>query len=188
MNHQTGSLLQQARRPSRRIPHARPYQRASGRRAMDRKSAYAVKLRDPRWQKLRLEVLQRDNWTCQVCGDTETTLHVHHGAYYGDDPWDTPPTLLFCICSECHEKEHEEHKLAVTNLLGSLARIRCVTSADIDRLATYIDHDAFIVADGRHSNDLSVEEWASAFNTAIDAFVEDGNDARRSEWNAKCGR
>jgi 5-methylcytosine-specific restriction endonuclease McrA len=28
---------------------------------------YLAKCKDPRWQKVRLEVFQRDEWTCQVC-------------------------------------------------------------------------------------------------------------------------
>ena len=34
---------------------------------------YSEKLRDPRWQKARLKVLERDNWTCVNCGETERT-------------------------------------------------------------------------------------------------------------------
>lgn len=30
---------------------------------------YSQKLRDPRWQKKRLEILERDSFTCQHCHD-----------------------------------------------------------------------------------------------------------------------
>ena len=30
---------------------------------------YSEKLKDPRWQKKRLEILERDNFRCQYCGD-----------------------------------------------------------------------------------------------------------------------
>lgn len=63
---------------------------------------YAEKLKDPRWQKLRLKILERDNWTCRYCGDTETTLHVHHRHYEGKEPWDTPEELLDTLCVDCH--------------------------------------------------------------------------------------
>ena len=39
---------------------------------------YSQKLRDPKWQKKRLEVLQRDEFCCQLCNDKETELHIHH--------------------------------------------------------------------------------------------------------------
>ena len=45
---------------------------------MDRKQVYSEKLRDPRWQKRRLEILERDAWQCQACLSTAKTLHVHH--------------------------------------------------------------------------------------------------------------
>lgn len=69
-------------------------------------SAYAKKLRDPRWQKKRLEILRRDNWTCFWCGDTESTLHVHHTVYTGKDPWETWDDCLLTLCEACHSIYH----------------------------------------------------------------------------------
>lgn len=64
---------------------------------------YAQKLKDPRWQKARLEVLNRDGWSCQCCGDSENTLFVHHGYYlFGVEPWDHPPESLHTLCEDCH--------------------------------------------------------------------------------------
>lgn len=65
---------------------------------------YSEKLKDPRWQKKRLEILQRDDWTCQNCGDVKTTLNVHHISYYGN-PWDQKDDLLITLCKECHDHE-----------------------------------------------------------------------------------
>lgn len=67
---------------------------------------YGVKLQDPRWQKKRLEILDRDGFACQLCKDKESTLHVHHLKYIGDNPWDTPDSLLITVCEACHEAEH----------------------------------------------------------------------------------
>lgn len=65
---------------------------------------YSEKLKDPRWQKKRLEVLQRDNWTCQECFKTDKTLHVHHLVYNkGKDPWDYEEGFLITLCSDCHQ-------------------------------------------------------------------------------------
>ncbi len=59
---------------------------------------YSEKLKKPQWQKKRLEILQRDNFTCKLCGDTETQLHIHHLEYkdYNSDPWD----IAYCL--DCH--------------------------------------------------------------------------------------
>ena len=38
--------------------------------------AYMDKLRDPRWQRKRLQVLERDGWKCRSCGSMGETLHV----------------------------------------------------------------------------------------------------------------
>lgn len=65
---------------------------------------YAEKLKDPRWQKKRLQILERDKWKCRACGETEKTLHVHHIFYMpGVDPWDVPDGLLITFCKDCHE-------------------------------------------------------------------------------------
>lgn len=64
---------------------------------------YADKLRDPRWQKKRLEVMQRDGFRCRDCGDTSNTLHVHHCFYEKGGPWDTPSGLLMTLCEPCHK-------------------------------------------------------------------------------------
>lgn len=69
---------------------------------------YFEKLKDPRWQKKRLKILERDNWSCQRCGENESTLHVHHKKYLpGKDPWDIPENLLITLCAECHYGERE---------------------------------------------------------------------------------
>jgi len=71
---------------------------------------YAEKLRDPRWQKLRLLILERDNWQCTDCLDKTSTLHVHHLDYEKDvEPWDYPEYYLITLCETCH-KEYESGK------------------------------------------------------------------------------
>jgi len=53
------------------------------------KLTYSEKLKDPRWQKKRLEILSRDKFTCQLCSDKETELHIHHNEYFpGKKPWE----------------------------------------------------------------------------------------------------
>lgn len=67
-------------------------------------SIYAELLRDPRWQRMRLEVLNRDHWACRRCDDPFTTLHVHHTFYErGRMPWEYHPDSLLTLCKTCHE-------------------------------------------------------------------------------------
>jgi hypothetical protein len=69
-------------------------------------SEYSEKLRDPRWQKKRLEIMERDGWACQNCFDTESTLCVHHKYYLKDkEIWEYPNRLLITLCENCHEIE-----------------------------------------------------------------------------------
>ena len=74
-------------------------------------STYSEKLKDGRWQKKRLEILERDAWKCQQCGDaaeTGTILHVHHKRYFhGCEPWEVPSTSLVTLCADCHQTETE---------------------------------------------------------------------------------
>lgn len=74
-------------------------------------SAYAELLKDPRWQRKRLDVLDRADWTCQRCGCTSRTLHAHHKHYLkGRKPWDYDDDLLECLCDTCHEEVHAEQE------------------------------------------------------------------------------
>jgi len=68
---------------------------------------YAKQWLDPRWQKRRLEIMQRDEFQCVDCGADTKTLNVHH-IYYnrGADVWDYPDHALVTLCNECHEAEH----------------------------------------------------------------------------------
>lgn len=67
------------------------------------KRSYSEKLKDPRWQKKRLEIMQRDNFQCQACCDDKETLHVHHSYYEkGKEPWEYPDDSMRCLCEVCH--------------------------------------------------------------------------------------
>lgn len=98
-------------------------------------SAYAEKLKDPRWQKKRLEIFERDKWTCQKCGVTDKTLAVHHLKYDGDkDPWDYPKSWLATLCEDCHADEYENRQYNEQKVLECL-RLWKFWSDDLSRLA-----------------------------------------------------
>lgn len=71
-------------------------------------ATYADKLRDPRWQRRRLEILSKSDFCCCECGDNTKTLNVHHKIYRkGRDPWDYPDSELTALCVDCHTEQHE---------------------------------------------------------------------------------
>lgn len=76
------------------------------------KKTYYEKLKDPQWQKKRLEVMQANDFCCEVCGDNEATLNVHHKEYFkGHEPWEYEINQLACLCESCHECQHDEFDL-----------------------------------------------------------------------------
>jgi len=68
------------------------------------KKSYSDLLKSPKWQKKRLEILQRDKFTCQSCNDDINTLHVHHLHYEkGLLPWEYENEDLVTLCEKCHD-------------------------------------------------------------------------------------
>jgi hypothetical protein len=80
---------------------------------------YSEKLKDPRWQKKRLEILERDEFTCLECGDTTKELHVHHRYYTPKtEPWEYENEALATVCKDCHA-ERTELNLRLAMRLGN---------------------------------------------------------------------
>jgi len=86
-------------------------------------STYSDKLKDPRWQKKRLRVMERDGFKCRDCGDEKETLHVHHCFYEKGDPWNTKDDFLLTLCETCHKERQECEDLAKSELGKLFARI-----------------------------------------------------------------
>ena len=51
------------------------------------------------------------------CFSDTKSLQVHHIAYKGKNPWDTPNELLITYCHECHQKEEDKLKAAGENFV-----------------------------------------------------------------------
>ena len=101
---------------------------------------YSRLLLDPRWQRLRLEVFQRDGFTCQCCGAKDRTLHAHHTFYEREAlPWDYPVASLVTLCDYCHQAEHAALDEAKKAFLIQVASSGFGTSFRMDQLATMID-------------------------------------------------
>jgi hypothetical protein len=103
---------------------------------------YREKLLDPKWQRKKAQILQRDNFTCrnEKCKSTEITLHVHHLDYIpGINPWDYPDDMLLTLCAVCHDKENE--RLMLERYLSNSLKMKGFLISDLLSLACKIDTD-----------------------------------------------
>jgi hypothetical protein len=121
---------------------------------------YFEKLKDPRWQKRRTEVLQAANFTCEDCGAKDIELHVHHCIYEkGREPWEYANTLI-CVCKNCH-KTRQEHESKAHMALAILMRHSKIM--DIAGLYNFlyglaIQHPKFLPIDLRFQNESQEKE------------------------------
>jgi hypothetical protein len=116
---------------------------------------YAEKLKDPRWQKKRLEIMKRDKFQCKLCKDEETELQVHHKEYIsGNDPWDYTNNLLITICKHCHDeisdnqfKDIPLNEISVykSNDWRGGSRIMFITHDNVCCMRIYSDDGTFLV-------------------------------------------
>jgi len=73
------------------------------------KKSYSDKLKDPRWQKKRLEIMQLRGFKCEKCGSEDKELHVHHRCYInGREVWEYDNDIFQLLCHDCHQKEHDK--------------------------------------------------------------------------------
>lgn len=99
---------------------------------------YAEKLRNPRWQKKRLHIFERDGWACRKCCSTTRTLHVHHNYYIPcTDPWDYVDSALFTVCDDCHKCEEDWKQIVNETVVLSL-RVGGALNSDIQAIACLI--------------------------------------------------
>jgi len=82
--------------------------------------SFAAQYKDARWQRKRLEIMERDNFTCHMCKrgeEEEVSLNVHH-AYYekGKKPWDYPDDMLVTLCEDCHKNLHDLKNTIMKNM------------------------------------------------------------------------
>lgn len=97
---------------------------------------YADQLRDPRWQRKRLEVLQRHGFKCSECGSVDKTLNVHHAFYErGKKPWEYESRFLRSLCERCHQAT-EDVLADIRRLVGSysLGELRVLRDRLDDRI------------------------------------------------------
>ena len=88
-----------------------------------RRMAYGEKLKDPRWQKMRLEIFKRHGWACRWCHAKKRTLAVHHLWYETEaEPWEATPESLLTVCESCHQTEYDSRAKYEALLLEAIRR------------------------------------------------------------------
>jgi hypothetical protein len=114
------------------------------------KKTYSERLKNPMWQKLRLQVMERDDWKCRLCFAEGLTLAVHHKRYSGENPWDANLADLVTLCENCHTSMHDGtiHEVgpAVRSFYGAVLNARL--SNDSDELIRNIEtaSDRYLLA------------------------------------------
>lgn len=64
----------------------------------------------PVYQRVRDEIRERDNWTCQLCG-CRSNIIAHHIIAVRDNPdLVFEPTNLISLCSKCHTEKVNNHE------------------------------------------------------------------------------
>lgn len=85
------------------------------------KSKWYEMLQHPKWQKKRLEILEREDFTCEICGSTDKQLHIHHNYYEPKlKPWEYDSDTLHCLCCDCHLEEKNK-KLLLDKTIGEMS-------------------------------------------------------------------
>lgn len=107
---------------------------------------YSDQLLDPRWQKKRLDILNRDNFTCRKCLSKDKTLHVHHTEYIkGRMAWDYENYYLKTLCADCHHLEEllkKQKEILIRNfkLEGYIIDFPCHACGNTDILSVNINY------------------------------------------------
>ena len=88
----------------------------------NQKTVYQENLEDPRWKRLRVQVLDRDHHRCRFC-DAQSDLQVHHRQYHRNKttgewnkPWDYHPIFLITICDSCHTQGHQQFPIPTKDI------------------------------------------------------------------------
>jgi hypothetical protein len=89
------------------------------RRQADFAKPYKDRLLDPRWQRCKNDALVRSDYTCQECGATHRTLHVHHVWYRKNAlPWEYSDNELKVLCDQCHGVEEAYRSIIGPAIFG----------------------------------------------------------------------
>jgi len=123
--------------------------------------------RDPRWQKKRLEVMERDGFGCVNCGERGRELHVNH-KFYRDQlkPWEYENCELETLCDNCHKRATAAQRELRSDLC-------LLSSAHLNELRGHVLgmvlEDDSVQLSRKAVESLCCEGWAALFSRACDS-------------------
>ena len=137
-------------------------------------TTYSEKLKDPRWQKKRLKILNRDNFTCRHCGDKEKTLHVHHKMYFSVEPWEYEDFLLITLCKDCHDNisslEHLNDMLLFSLCKAAPQKTKLQLLWNLCDKPKLVNQKYF---NNARADKISRSIWTKSFNVLKEYFLKD---------------
>lgn len=74
----------------------------------DRSPEYTAYILSPKWKARRVQAIARAGGCCEMCGDCDAPLDVHHLTYrhFKHESLDE----LKAVCRSCHQKIHQNKK------------------------------------------------------------------------------
>ena len=124
----------------------------------------------------RAHALDRDNYTCQICGAKNTRLEVHHIKYRSQGGSDDLDNLI-TLCKDCHHKLHEG-KIELKVKGKKKASLKHATQTSIIRcmlLKHYpeaIETFGYVTKANREQSNLSKEHYSDAITIACGCIPE----------------
>ena len=86
---------------------------------------------------IKRQVLERDNYTCQICGSKDN-LHIHHrdGKSYVKVHRDANnnPENLITLCATCHSRYHRGSTDKIRNLINYYRKYPNISYAALGRI------------------------------------------------------
>jgi hypothetical protein len=131
---------------------------------------YSEKLKDPRWQKKRLEIFERDEFTCRICRNDKETLHAHHRFYQdGVEPWDYPDDVIITLCETCHAEVHTPNRWVIICIEREIQRRNRLREMEAQKR----------LAEGWQGNFLTLSHSRELLGMALKCCESDGVEAAR---------
>jgi len=139
---------------------------------------YYEKLQDPQWQKTRLKVLERDNFTCICCGETTKQLHVHHCYYVSRrNPWEYHLNTMVTLCFDCHKSVDEPASPSNSMCTVFEPAVIAEMSRQISNIKNGCDYDEGVLhpfCRAAHDASLSVVKALNVLRDACELGIIDG--------------